>query len=94
MKKKEMLDRYAKLANNRDEVASASVRMLQKLATEKDLDNYELILIHSYIAELANEDAKLDQAEIANLLAVANSDAFELDTRTAARDRAILMLEL
>lgn len=94
MKKKEILARYAELSNNRNEVASASANALTRIATDGDLTTSELAGVHSDIIFMASYDEENDQREIANLIAVANSDLFSDEDRSVARERVVIMLEL
>lgn len=96
MKKKEILARYAELSNNRNEVASASANAMTKIATTGagELTMSELAAVHSDIVFMASFDEENDQREIANLIAVANSDLFSDEDRSVARERVVIMLEL
>jgi hypothetical protein len=94
VKKREMLEKYSELANNRDMIASASVTRLLSIANDPAINATERAYVHQYIVDATTEDQKLDQMEVANLIAVANSAAFSDDTRATAVDRVIIMLEL
>ncbi len=96
MKKKDIIARYSELANNRNEIASASANALTELVTDlrMDLPTSELAALHADIATVAAWDQENDQREIANLIAVANSDSFDMDYRREAARRVATMLEL
>lgn len=94
MKKKEIFARYSELASNREVIASTSIEALMKLATSRELEEVDLSYVHAAILNATLKDEENDQREIANLIAVANSDAFSQDTRATAVDRVIMMLEL
>lgn len=94
MKKADIIARYSELAENRNDIASMSADMLTKIVANVSLTGIEEASVHADIATIAAWDLENDQREIANLIAVANSDAFEMNDRAKARDRVLTMLEL
>lgn len=91
---KNVLDNYAENLEARSRLVQNGMDAMVKLLDLPGFDPMERQQIRDDIIGIAMWDAENDQAEIANLIAVANSTAFELETRTAARDRVITMLEL
>ena len=91
-----MIDKYSENDAARNKIASASVDALMTLAENRDgeLDGYELAIVHDSIVSACSKDADLDQREIANLLTLANSEAFDAHLRREAASRAALMLGL
>ena len=89
-----------KTIHNHSENRAAREDILQDILdkmtqrSKQYLDAEDLQTVRDDIAGIALWDAENGQREIANLIAVANSTAFELETRTEARDRVITMLEL
>lgn len=91
---KKVLDNYAENLEARSRLVENNVDAMIKALGTNELTIMERQQIRDDIVAIALWDAEKDQAEIANLIAVANSTAFELKTRTEARDRVITMLEL
>lgn len=94
MKKQERLARYSELAENRNNTASESIDAVLKLSLSHELTTAEQAHILDGVAVLALWDEENDQKEIANLIAVANSDHFGEEIRHEAGRRVIIMLEL
>lgn len=94
MKKQELLARYSELKENRNNTASESIDAMLKLSLSHDLSTAEHAHILDGVASLALWDEENDQQEIANLIAVANSDHFGVEIRHEAGRRVIIMLEI
>lgn len=94
MKKQELLARYSELKENRNDTASQSIDAMLKLSLSHELSTAEHAHILDGVASLALWDEENDQAEIANLIAVTNSDHFGVELRREASRRVALMLEL
>ena len=89
--KKEMLDNYAEGDENRSEVVETSLQLISHLLEEENPDR---LAINDAIAGIALWDREIDQREAANLIAVANSDAFLSGDRNEAAGRASIILGL
>ena len=94
MKKQEYIDRYSDAAEGRTRIADNHLGELIRLTVEGDLDEAALANAHDSIVGLSLWDAEIDQREVENLIAVANSNMFDEDTRELAIYRVKKMLEL
>ena len=92
----EVLNRWSESEAARSRIATASVDALMTLAANEDgqADTFDLAVIHQGILEATHEDAMQDQAEIANLIAIVNSDGFSEHVQSEARRRVKIMLGL
>ena len=87
--KKDIIDNYAAGAAMRMEVLDNALSGISaEFGRGHDLD------VHIALADISAWDREVDQMEIANLIAVANSDAFSDTTREVAIYRVKKMLEL
>lgn len=91
---KKILDNYSENLEARSSLVQGIIDAMLIMSASNETAPMDPQTIRDTIATIALWDAENDQKEIENLIAVANSTAFELKTRTAARDRVITMLEL
>lgn len=94
MKKRDALENWVELREARDQVANEGLQSLASLLTASESDVPTSAQIAADIVSLTRWDAENDQSEIANLIAVANSEMFDRDLRDRAARRVVLMLEL